>query len=162
MDNLEQVPSDTSAYLRLIDSPAFYNAVRKTSHDAWSWPDDKLDREFGSLQAARAFRNKLWSAIGASLGTGSKIKISSLCGEDTCTKQRMYQLFREKPCIVVWLLSPGKGIQKYVTPVVESSIANKIWDLLSLPLVDDNGNVIVPNAEIILRVNALIGEKRLG
>ena len=158
-DGLENVPHNARIFLRMINSSVFKNAARKTEPIFWGASDGVLDGMFEGVKGAVAFRDRLWNAIGVNISLGQKVKVSSLCDEETCTKQRIYQIFRDIPEFIVWLLRPMRHLPSSILPFVQSGIAGKIHEILYQPTFNSKGKINYDQARILLLLNGLLEEK---
>ena len=149
------IPEAPQALLRLIDGVAFHNAAKKVSHKEWGLSLEQLEERLRPSRTARQLRIAFWSAVTRTLLDGGKIKLSGICEKADCSQARVYQLFKDHPLIVVWLLLPMHDLHQSVSPILDD-LADRISELVRLPIMDENGNPLFKNMETFIRVMGLL------
>lgn len=140
--------------IEFIDSPAFHNAAKKISAAEWELSLFQLEEKFHPTKTAHELRLALWAAINRAVIDGRKIKISDLCSTALCTQSRIYQLFKDHPLIVVWLMQPIHDLRENIRPLM-SELGDRLTEIIRLPIQDLDGKVNYQNIGNLIRVMKL-------
>lgn len=152
------IPDHYQTLLDLIDSTAFKNTAAKVSPEWWDLSKKELQTKLSPSKTATDLQVALWSKVQKSIETGQKVKLSEVCELARSSRTRAYQLFKDRPEIVVWLLVPLVDLKTDLAPLL-SGVTSKLREIIDLPIRNSDGSTNATNIKILLRAAEILMDK---